>query len=241
MSSRLYFNLFATPPHPCSYLTEYQAITVFIDPYYPKNINLYDQLSQHGFRRSGEHIYRPHCQQCESCISVRIPVAHFTPKRTQKRIWQNNQAIQVIPQEAKFNPQHFQLYSRYLASRHAGGGMDNPTPSSYMQFLTCDWTETTFYEFHLHGELVAVAVVDHLLNGLSAIYTFFEPTLNKLSLGVYAILWEIEAAKQLNKTWLYLGYWVANSRKMSYKINYQPLEIYYQGIWQPYSHHLFSP
>jgi len=110
--------------------------------------------------------------------------------------------------------------------------MDNPTPNGYINFLTSDWSETVFYEFRLKKQLVAVAVVDHLQNSLSAVYTFFDPLFQERSLGVYAILWEIEETKRLKRDYLYLGYWIKGCQKMSYKIEYQPLEFYSNGIWQ---------
>lgn len=128
----------------------------------------------------------------------------------------------------QFKLEHFDLYCRYLEARHRGGGMDNPTPESYMQFLTSRWADTLFYEFRLHRQLVAVAVVDIFETGLSAVYTFFDPNAYKRSLGAYAILWEIEETKRLQRHWLYLGYWIKSCRKMNYKIEYYPLEYYHQ-------------
>lgn len=228
MNNRTQFNLYATPPHECSYIEGQQATTVFIDPHLPKDDILYDTLSQHGFRRSGEHLYRPHCAGCQACIPVRIPVHQFISRRFQRRIWKRNQDLEVCAVGSQFKLEHFDLYCRYLEARHRGGGMDNPTPESYMQFLTSRWADTLFYEFRLHRQLVAVAVVDIFETGLSAVYTFFDPNAHKRSLGAYAILWEIEETKRLQCHWLYLGYWIKNCRKMNYKIEYYPLEYYHQ-------------
>jgi len=232
MNKRTQFNLYATPPHECSYLPKHQATTVFIDPHFPKDMALYDTLSQHGFRRSGEHLYRPHCNECESCVPVRIPVNAFNARRSQRRIWKKNQDLQAIAKPPEFNPEHFDLYCRYLESRHKGGGMDNPTPDSYVQFLTSSWANTVFYEFRLDQELLAVAVADHFETGMSAVYTFFEPQQAGRGLGSYAILWEIAETQRLKLDWLYLGYWIKNCQKMNYKTDYQPLEYYHNGIWQ---------
>jgi len=232
MNNRIQFNLYATPPHECSYLSDRQATTVFIDPRFPKDAVLYDVLSQHGFRRSGEHLYRPHCHHCEACIPVRIPVGTFTPRRSQRRIWKKNQELTVTAQPIAFKKEHFNLYCLYLAARHRGGGMDNPTPGGYMQFLSSDWSDTLLYEFRLNKQLLSIAVVDLLESGLSAMYTFFDPAYPERSLGVYAILWEIEEAKRLQLDWLYLGYWVKECRKMRYKTDYSPLEQYRHGVWQ---------
>jgi leucyl-tRNA---protein transferase len=232
-SNQMSLNIITTPSHQCSYLPNRVAATVVVDPMCSqKNILLYDKLSQQGFRRSGEHIYRPRCHNCDACIAVRIPVQQFKPRRSQRRVWRNNQDLTVKALPPEFKPEHYNLYLRYLMTRHEGEGMDNPTPKGYMQFLTSSWSKTVFYEFTLGKQIVAVAVVDQIYNGLSAVYTFFEPELKERSLGVYAILWEIEETKRLNLEWLYLGYWLKDSRKMRYKAEYQPLEYFYQGSWQ---------
>lgn len=232
MTNRIQFNLYATPPHECSYLSHHQATTVFIDPRITKDATLYEVLSQYGFRRSGEHIYRPQCRDCTACVPVRIPAAAFEPRRSQRRIWKRNQDLTVTASSCVFRREHFNLYCLYLAARHAGGGMDNPTPRSYLQFLTSDWSDTVFYEFRLKRQLLGVAVVDLLETGASAVYTFFDPSYPERSLGVYAVLWEIEETKRLGLEYLYLGYWIENCRKMQYKTQYSPLEHYIQGVWK---------
>ena len=232
MSNRINFNIISTPPHDCNYLPNRIASTVVVDPNHSKNALFYDRLSQHGFRRSGDHIYRPNCPKCHDCIAVRLPVQQFIPRRSQRRTWRKNQDLTVTAIAPVFESEHYNLYCRYLKSRHEGEGMDNPTPKGYLQFLTSFWSKTIFYEFKLEKQLIAIAVVDQIENGLSAVYTFFEPTLKERSLGVYAILWEIEEAKRLNREWLYLGYWIKDCRKMTYKMEYQPLEYYSQETWQ---------
>jgi len=232
MSNRIFFNLYTTPPHECGYLPNKLATTLFIEPDIRKNISVYDNLSQRGFRRSGEYIYRPDCHKCDACIAVRIPVQLFAPRRSQRRVWQKNQDLTVSAAAPIFKPEHFNLYRRYIAARHKDGGMDNPTPKNYMQFLTGSWAKTVFYEFRLQKQLLGIGAVDHLKNGLSAVYTFFDPDYSARSLGVYAILWEIEEAKRLHFDWLYLGYWVKDSKNMGYKAEYQPLEGYYKETWQ---------
>jgi arginine-tRNA-protein transferase len=147
-------------------------------------------------------------------------------------VYQRNQDLQVTAVAPLFKLEHFKLYCRYLETRHRGGGMDNPTPDSYMQFLTSTWAETIFYEFRLNKQLLGVAVTDHFDRGMSAVYTFFDPDVSERSLGTYAVLWEIQETQQLNLDWLYLGYWIAECRKMSYKTAYQPLEHYHNGTWR---------
>lgn len=227
--NRLLF--FATPEHPCSYIPGRQATTLFADPGHPKDARLYSQLSHQGFRRSGRHIYRPRCRTCRACVPVRVPVAEFLPRRSQRRAWQANSDLRVRRLEARFRAEHFALYCSYINTRHPGGGMENPTPQDYVEFLISPWTETRFFEFRAGERLVAVAVADLLDDGLSAVYTFFDPKCAARSPGVFALLWEIEEARRLGLEWLYLGYWIAESSKMRYKREYQPQEHLVKGHW----------
>jgi arginine-tRNA-protein transferase len=164
--------LFATPAHECSYLPGSAATTLFVDPEFPNDPDVYTLLSRNGFRRSGEHVYRPNCPDCSACVPVRVPVEKFTPRRSQRRALRDNGDLRVVPRESGFCEEHFLLYSRYLGARHANGGMDNPTRKQYREFLLSSWADTLQYEFRLAGHLVAVAVTDHLVDGLSAVYTF---------------------------------------------------------------------
>ncbi len=223
--------LFVTPAHDCSYLPDRDATTVFVDPSHPKDAWLYSSLSKSGFRRSGEHLYRPECGECQACVPVRVPVDDFRPRRSQRRVWRTNRDLKVAVRNNSFRDEHFELYSRYLASRHRSGGMDNPTPRQYRDFLTSPWADTAFYEFRLHGRLLAVAVADQLVDGLSAVYSFFDPDLPERSLGVFCVLWEIEHTKRLGLHWLYLGYWIAEAPKMRYKQEYLPQERFVGGRW----------
>lgn len=231
MTSISALTFYATMPHTCSYLPGQSAATLLVDPQAAINTPLYSTLIDYGFRRSGERVYRPRCEHCQACIPVRVPVATFQPSRIQKRIWRRNHDLVVQRVAPLRSDEHFDLYQRYLAQRHAGGGMDDPHPDNYLAFLASPHIDTGFYEFRLHGKLLAVAVVDHLQQGLSAVYTFFDPQHAQRSLGVYAVLWQIEHVKQLNLTWLYLGYWIKDSPKMNYKEHYQPLEMYQRGQW----------
>lgn len=222
---------YTTPSHECSYFKDRQAVTLFADPRFPKTNELYSALANYGFRRSGKHLYQPHCKTCSDCIPVRIPVREFSPRRNQRRTWLKNSDLTVTRFAAGFNEEQFQLYKRYLSSRHTGGGMDNPTTKSYMDFLFADWMDTYTYEYRLHDKLLAVAVVDKLLEGLSAVYTFFDPDYSSRSLGTYAILQEIDETRKQNLDWLYLGYWIKGCAKMSYKSDFQPLEYFINNTW----------
>lgn len=228
--------LFLTPEHPCSYLPDLSAHTIFIDPEAEKYPKFYQSLLDMGFRRSGSDIYRPDCSGCRACLSVRIPVDRFTPRRSQRRVWkqfQNHICARIVP--AEFNPEHFRLYTAYVNSRHQDGDMANPSEDDYRKFLIAPWCNTIFVEFRRDDRLFSVAVVDRLPQGMSAVYTFFDPEMSYLSPGVMAILWQIDEAKRLGLPWLYLGYWIPGCQKMQYKQGYRPLQVYSEGIWKEFS------
>ncbi|HSN17625.1 MAG TPA: arginyltransferase [Gammaproteobacteria bacterium] len=225
-------DLYITPEHPCHYLPERQARTVFVDPACSMDRPLYSLLANHGFRRSGPHVYRPHCDGCQACVPLRIPVRGFKPNRTQKRVIKRNCEVRTSLRPAEFDPEHFALYGRYLAKRHAGGGMDGESPEDYRQFLLCPWGKTTLLELRLDGRLIGVAVTDELEDALSAVYTFYEPDLDERSLGTLAVLMQIEEARRRDLSWVYLGYWIAESRKMSYKTQFRPFETLTAEGWQ---------
>lgn len=224
-------NFFSTPRYPCSYLPDEDAVTLFADPSVRKSAALYQRLTDYGFRRSGEHLYRPRCPRCSACIPVRLPVAEVALNRNQRRCFNRNQDLRIRIRPAGYSAAGFALYQRYLASRHAGGGMDNPTAESFLDFLTATWSETEFHEMYLADQLACVAVVDRLPGGLSAVYTFFEPELERRSLGRFAVLYEVDLARRLELDYLYLGYWIRQSPKMRYKQEYQPLEYFIDGHW----------
>ena len=223
---------FTTPPHACGYLTGRRAVTLFVDPRMRPDIATYSMLSEHGFRRSGGHIYRPKCPSCDACVPIRVPVAEFEPRRAHRRNLRRNSDLSVHACEPIYDPRHFELYARYVTARHAGGGMENPDPDSYMDFLTTNWATTTFYEIKNGPALYAVAVVDHLEDALSAVYTFFDPEQHQRGLGRFAILQEIAIAQALGMKWLYLGYWIDACRKMAYKSEFSPHQCYLNGTWR---------
>lgn len=223
--------VYTTYPHACSYLPEREATTLFIDPRQSIDKNLYSRLSQLGFRRSGNHIYRPHCAQCNACIPARIPVERFRADRSQRRIWRRNQDLLVMHSRDIRDEEAYDLYYRYIEQRHADGDMFPPDREQYLSFLNDPWQVTRYLRFYDGEQLLAVAVMDELEDGLSAIYTFFEPEQERRGLGVFAILWQIERARALGLPHVYLGYWIENCQKMSYKNRYQPLELLREGRW----------
>jgi arginine-tRNA-protein transferase len=223
--------LLLTMPHPCGYFPDREAKTLVVDPKEPMSPDLYSQLSALGFRRSGDMVYRPHCSSCAACIPCRVDVERFQASHRQQRIWKRNMDLQVTVNPSPDLDEHLLLFKRYLLHRHPGGGMDSPDSSDPLDFITSDWCNSSFYEFRQHQTLLAAAVVDHLDTGLSAVYTYFETEEKQRSLGVFAILWEINQARHMKLPWLYLGYWIQDCAKMSYKDQYQPQEIYLHNQW----------
>lgn len=223
--------VFATHPHICSYLPDQQATTLFIDPAAPMDSRTYSQLSEMGFRRSGPHLYRPHCARCNSCVPARIPVDRFKPDRGQRRVIARNADLTVIDRTALNGDEYYDLYARYIEGRHRDGDMYPPTHQQFDSFLTREWDLTHYYCFYLQEKLLAVAVVDVMSNGLSAIYSFFDPDVKSRSLGMYAVLWQIQHTRELGLPNVYLGYWIKQCRKMSYKIDYRPIELLLNNRW----------
>lgn len=223
---------FSTPPDRCGYFPEREAVNVFVDPYARVTAAVYSRLIDRGFRRSGRHVYLPRCPACRACVPTRIPAARFRPNRSQRRNLERNRDITVHCLPPRFQRDHFALYCRYQRSRHPGGAMDNPTPDEYRDFLSCPWSETLFAEFRLESRLVAVAVTDVLPQGLSAVYTFYEPGFTPRGLGTLAILWQIEEARRRALDYVYLGYWIKHHPKMGYKARFRPIEGLIEGQWQ---------
>lgn len=223
---------FITPLHKCSYLPRQDAITLFADPKAEVNKNLYSDLSEMGFRRSGNYLYRPHCRQCAACIPVRIPCEAFSPSRKQKRVIRKNADIQVQAVPPIYSEEHYLLYKEYIEKKHRDGDMYPPSPDQYASFLLSDWGNTAFFEFRDGNDhLLAVSVCDILENGISAVYTFYDTNEPKRSLGVMAVLWQIEEAKRQQLPAVYLGYWIKECQKMSYKTDYKPLEMLIDDHW----------
>ena len=224
--------LYLSAPHSCSYLPNRQSSTLFADPEQTMDMATYSELLHYGFRRSGNIVYTPRCEDCSQCVSVRVPVDDFSPRRAQRRVLQANADIETREHPARFNPQHYALYQRYTAARHEDGDMANASPDDYLGFLCAEWCDTNFLEFHLGDRLAAVAVTDLPADGLSAVYTFFDPDLSARSLGTFAILRQIARTRALGLPYLYLGYWIHDSHKMAYKVNFRPIELWRNGRWR---------
>lgn len=229
--------LYSTHEHPCSYLDGRAATTVFVDPSLELDAQVYSELSDYGFRRSGGHIYRPHCLTCQACIPVRLPVECFVPSRAQKRCLKRNADLYTQECLTINTDEHYQLYQEYIETRHADGDMYPPSREQYEEFLSSQWGVTRYIEMRLaaNDALIAVAVCDRLDQGLSAIYTFFDPTQGYRSLGVFAVLVQIKQAQTLGLPFVYLGYWIRQCQKMSYKTQYRPLEMFIDNRWHRFT------
>lgn len=223
--------VFQTLEHPCGYFVQRKARNLVIDPLARGLPQVYANALERGFRRSGGHVYRPHCMGCTACIASRIPVTEFVPDRSQRRCAKRNAnlALRVVaPVRTKEN---FALYQRYLAARHRDGGMDDPDAEDFERFLACAWSPTRFVELREGDRLLAVAVTDVLPQALSAVYTFYDPDESERGLGTCAILRQIDLARSNGLPHLYLGYWIADHPKMHYKARFRPLERLVEGRW----------
>jgi arginine-tRNA-protein transferase len=233
--ARLQF--YATTPYPCPYLAEriarsqVEAGALETKSAAKLATATYSILVRHGFRRSGSFVYRHHCGTCTACVPVRVAVERFTPDRSQRRAQRRHAALSATLGAPEFSEEHFALYQRYQRRRHGDGGMDGDNREQYVRFLLESTVDTLLVDFREQGKLRMVSVIDRLDDGLSSVYTFFDPELPGASLGTYGVLWQIEVCRQLQLPYLYLGYWIAASRKMAYKTRFRPIEAYRDGQW----------
>ncbi len=259
-------NFYLTAPYPCSYLTDMQARSQVATPAFLINTAVYSELVLHGFRRSGTYTYRPQCDNCRACVPLRIVTKDFSLTRSQRRAWVQHAHLETTLHKLTDNAVHYELYQRYQRARHKDGGMDNDDHESYQNFLLESHVDSLLVEFReplahatsttplalskaegsgqaqdKQGVLRMVSVIDLLNDGLSAVYTFYDPDLPGASFGVYNVLWQIELCRKLELDFVYLGYWIAGSRKMAYKTRYQPAQGLIDGAWRPLEKPALSP
>lgn len=226
-------HLYLTAPYPCSYLEGVEARSQVATPSLLITTPVYSELVRHGFRRSGTFTYRPRCDTCHQCIPVRVAVDEFVPNRSQERSCRRHADLVATLHALQDKPEYFELYRRYQQARHRDGGMDDDSPEQYRGFLLQSHVDTMLVEFREAGVLRMVSVIDVLADGLSAVYTFYDPDVERASYGTYNVLWQIELCRKLELPYLYLGYWIRDSRKMAYKANFRPLQGLLDGVWQP--------
>jgi len=255
--SALHFYL--TAPYPCSYLPDLQARSQVATPALLIGAPVYSELVQRGFRRSGTYTYRPHCDNCHACVPLRILAKQFTANRSQRRAWKQHAHLEATLHPLQDNAEYYGLYQSYQRARHKDGGMDNDDRESYQNFLLQSHVDSLLVEFRepfdraistaplvlsgvegsgqaqdRQGALRMVSVIDLLGDGLSSVYTFYEPDLPRARLGVYNVLWQIELCRKLDLDFVYLGYWIEDSRKMAYKAQYQPAQGLMDGVWRAF-------
>ncbi len=223
---------YATSPYPCSYLPGRDARSQVATPTHLIDAEVYSTLVRRGFRRSGAFTYRPHCLNCKACVPVRLPVAELQYSRAQRRAIRNHADLTIRQRPLAFFAEHYALYTRYQNARHAGGGMDEDGHEQYAHFLLQSNVDTRLIEFSEGDAVRMVSIIDVLEDGLSSVYTFYDPDVPGASFDTYNILWQARQCTALDLPYLYLGYWIADSRKMAYKARFSPIEGLIDGRWQ---------
>ncbi|MGC2458668.1 MAG: arginyltransferase [Gallionellaceae bacterium] len=223
---------YLTAPYPCSYLPDHMARSQVATPSFLINTQVYSELVRRGFRRSGTFTYRPRCDACRACVPVRVPVDAFVANRSQRRAAQHHRNLEISLHTLKDGEEHFDLYQRYQAARHFDDNMESDSPEQYRNFLLQSHVDSMLAEFREGGVLRMVSLIDILDDGLSSVYTFYDPDVAHASYGTYNVLWQIEQCRKLKLEYLYLGYWIRESGKMAYKANFRPLQGLVEGEWK---------
>ncbi|MDB6453320.1 arginyltransferase [Falsirhodobacter sp. 20TX0035] len=223
---------YVTAPQPCPYLDGRMERKLFTALQGDHAQRLNDGLSKQGFRRSQNVLYRPSCADCSACLSARIRVADFQPNRTQRRVLKRNAYLRRNPTAPWATEDQYALFRRYLDARHADGGMADMDIFEFAAMIEETPIRSRVVEYGGDDGLAAVCLTDLFDDGLSMVYSFYDPDLVDNSLGSFLILDHVNIAREAGLPYVYLGYWVPGSRKMGYKANYNALEIYKNGVWQ---------
>jgi leucyl-tRNA---protein transferase len=218
----------------CHYLTaqDERLVVALPNDLEPLNADLYQQLMQHGFRRSHNDVYRPHCRLCSACQSLRVVVPEFRFSKNQKRLLNKNSDLTLSIKQAP-EADYDELFSRFINERHSDGEMYPPDPDKFWNWVSCDWLTPELLEWRNdHEELIIVSVVDRTADAMSAVYTFFNPDHDKRSPGTYAVLEMLRLAQQRQVSRLYLGYQIDDCKKMNYKTRFAPYERLVGNHWK---------
>ncbi|OUV02592.1 MAG: arginyltransferase [Betaproteobacteria bacterium TMED82] len=225
---------FQTPSYTCSYLNGKEAKAEVICADRKLDAKVYTELVESGFRRSGKLSYRPNCEFCNECVPIRLNVHDFKPNKTQRKTFKKLSKI-LVPSYEKlaFFEEHFALYKKYQVIRHPSKIAVEHTRSNYIKFVLESNVESEFIAFrNSDGKLIMMSIFDVLIDGISSVYTFYDPECVRESLGTYGILWQIEECRIRNKNFLYLGYWIKENKKMSYKNKFKPYQILVREEWR---------
>ncbi len=223
--------LYTSDTHPCSYLDDQEATTLFADPEGDIDKHLFSELVTKGFWRSGSYLFKPDCINCQSCIPIRIPLEKYTFSHNEKRILKQHSDLQITIEKELDGDLLYPLYKKYILSRHTTGDMFPPSKQQFENFLKPYLNSSHIATFYEKGQLVCAALMDEIPDGYLAVYTFFDPDKKKRSIGHATILWQILFGQVQCKKFLYLGYWINGCKKMSYKSRYKPCEIRIDGRW----------
>lgn len=226
--------MFVTPPRPCPYLPGRIERDMFVELAPPNADRLHMRLAHLGFRRSHNVVYRPDCPGCQSCVSVRVIVDEFVRPKTFERIWRRNADLTAQLRPPTATDEQFELFQKYQRERHGDGEMSMMDFDDYRAMIENTMVDSHVVEFRSgDGQLVAACLADELGDGLSAVYSFFDPSDARRSLGNHMILWLVETARSERLPYVYLGYWIRHSQKMAYKSRFQPLEGLGPNGWLP--------
>jgi arginyl-tRNA--protein-N-Asp/Glu arginylyltransferase len=223
---------YVTTEYSCGYINGQDAQSIVATPYKNVNSKNFNSFMSKGFRRSGQYVYKPNCKDCSACIPIRVLASNFNVSRSQKRLkkYLDNLSVKLLP--LTFNEEHYNLYVNYQNKRHQNNDGAEDNVADYNDFLIKSNVTSRLVEFRLNNQLKMVTIIDIINDGISAVYTFYDCSDQKLSLGTMSIIWLLELCKEEKLSFLYLGYWIHESQKMKYKTNFKPYELMIEGVWQ---------